>query len=363
MPILPDPDQERTAAPGITASRVIRVDSPAPLGIVNAAAPVRICDNGGWTDTWFGGPGRVFNVAVRPGVEVTIDEVPGPDPVVLDVCDFGERYAIAPRSRRVARHPLLEAAIDRLPPPPGSHVVVSVRSAVPPGSGTGTSAALAVAVLGALQALRAMTLEKLDVASAAHRLEVDALGRESGVQDQLCCAFGGINYIEIDTYPEAAVQSLPVWDGLSECLSLVFVGRGHDSSSVHNQVIEDVGRVGPAVFTPLRDAAAAARDAVLAQDLLALGRSMIDNTRAQSALHPALVCADARKVIDAAEAEGAIGWKVNGAGGDGGSVTLLSRTLGDRLALERRIVEVDPKFRVLPVRVSPTGLEIIGSEG
>jgi D-glycero-alpha-D-manno-heptose-7-phosphate kinase len=282
----------------------------------------------------------------------------GPDPVVLDVCDFGERYAVAPRTGRPHRHPLLEAAVDSLPPPPGSHVEISIRSAVPPGSGTGTSAAVAVAVLGGLRALRAMSVGKLDIASAAHRLEVDALGRESGVQDQLGCAFGGINYIEIDTYPTAVVQALPAWDGLSRSLSLVFVGRGHDSSSVHRQVIEDVARRGSGAFARLRQAAGAARDAVLARDLHALGRSMVANTEAQAALHPALVGAEARKVIDAAAAQGAIGWKVNGAGGDGGSITLLSRTLAEKRTLEERLLELDPKYLVLPVQVSATGVEI-----
>jgi D-glycero-alpha-D-manno-heptose-7-phosphate kinase len=331
--------------------------------VIRASAPVRICDNGGWTDTWFGGPGRVFNVAVRPGVEVTIREIRGPDPVVLDVCDFGERYAVTPRAWRPPRHPLLEAAVDRLPPPPGSHVEVSIRSAVPPGSGTGTSAAVAVAMLGGLRALHAMTIGRLDIASAAHRLEVDALGRESGVQDQLSCAFGGINYIEIDTYPAAVVRPLPMWDGLGRSLSLVFVGRGHDSSSVHRQVIEDVARRGPGVFAPLRQAAGAAREAVLARDLHALGRSMIANTEAQAALHPALVGEEATKVIEAAAAHGAIGWKVNGAGGDGGSLTILSPSLAGRMALEKLLLELDPKYLILPVRVSTSGVEITEVEG
>ena len=34
--------------------------------MITASAPVRVCDNGGWTDTWFGGPGRVLNIAVSP---------------------------------------------------------------------------------------------------------------------------------------------------------------------------------------------------------------------------------------------------------------------------------------------------------
>ena len=166
---------------------------------------MRICDNGGWTDTWFGGPGRILNVAVTPGVEVAIRTAVGPDPVVLEVETFGDRYSLVPNEPRDARHPLLEAAIDSFPPPRGLAVEISVRSGVPAGCGTGTSAAVAVALLGALAALRLEQRSSRDIAYAAHRLEVDHLGVQSGIQDQLSAALGGINYLEIETYPEASV--------------------------------------------------------------------------------------------------------------------------------------------------------------
>ena len=35
-----------------------------PIRIINAVAPIRICDNGGWTDTWFAGRGKVFNICL-----------------------------------------------------------------------------------------------------------------------------------------------------------------------------------------------------------------------------------------------------------------------------------------------------------
>ncbi len=34
--------------------------------IVNAIAPTRVCDLGGWTDTWFAGHGAVLDVATYP---------------------------------------------------------------------------------------------------------------------------------------------------------------------------------------------------------------------------------------------------------------------------------------------------------
>ncbi len=327
--------------------------------MIEATAPVRICDCGGWTDTWFGGPGRVLNIAVTPGVEVTIRATTGTDPVVLDVAAFGDRYPVTPGASRTRRHPLLEAAIDARPPRGEGPVEVRVRSMVPAGCGTGTSAAVAVAVLGALAAARSEELSPLDVAYAAHRLEVEVLGAESGIQDQLSSALGGISFLEIERYPEANVTTLPAWDGLGPQLTLVFLGRPHDSSSVHRQVIENAaGR--SQVFARLRDAAVSARDAVLAQDLGAFGRAMIANTDAQRALHPELVGTDAERVIEAARAAGAIGWKVNGAGGDGGSLTILSPTPEVRVEIEPRITGLDPGYEVLPTQVSPLGLQVRG---
>src|SRR5580704_12048710 len=64
--------------------------------MIEVSVPVRICDNGGWTDTWFGGPGRVVNIAVTPGVKVSIRATAGPGPVLLDVETVDDRYPIVP---------------------------------------------------------------------------------------------------------------------------------------------------------------------------------------------------------------------------------------------------------------------------
>ena len=115
------------------------------------------------------------------------------------------------------------------------------------------------------------------------------------------------------------------------------------------------------MFSRLRDAAVAARDAVLARDLDAFGEAMIANTEAQGSLHPGLVGVDARRVIEFAAAQGAIGWKVNGAGGEGGSVTILSATREAKEALDGRVVVVDKRYRMLPIQISAVGLEVRGA--
>ncbi|MGC8787310.1 MAG: hypothetical protein ACP5Q1_07800, partial [Anaerolineae bacterium] len=47
-----------------------------PIRIITSVAPIRICDNGGWTDTWLAQYGKVFKIAVAPYVEVQIQVRP-----------------------------------------------------------------------------------------------------------------------------------------------------------------------------------------------------------------------------------------------------------------------------------------------
>lgn len=323
-----------------------------------ASAPVRVCDLGGWTDTWFGGPGRLVNIAVGPGVGVRADTVAGPGVVTLDVPDFGDRYEIRPGATPPGLHPILEAAVNQVPPPAGFDARIRVTSAHPPGCGTGTSAAVAVAVLGALHGLRGDVISAGRIVTEAHRLEAAVLGRQSGVQDHIAAAHGGVNFIEIDAYPEAVVTPLGSWPQLEASLSLVYLGQPHDSAAVHRQVIHGTGAGRQAALEGLREAAVAGRRAIDAQDLMALGRAAIANTVAQAALHPALVGSAARQVIEAASGAGAVGWKVNGAGGDGGSVTILTADGSAQSAVRAAVDRPDAGFRVLPIVFSPDGLTV-----
>ena len=85
---------------------------------------------------------------------------------------------------------------------------------------------------------------------------------------------------------------------------------------------------------------------------------MVANTEAQRRLHPDLVSTDAQRVLDLAAKHGASGWKVNGAGGQGGSITLLGGA-NDRASakLVEAIVRADPLFEVIPVQLSRAGLQ------
>ena len=339
----------------------------APMRVVNAVAPIRVCDNGGWTDTWFAGHGKVFNVGVYPYVEVQVKVHPAgglADRIVLDAENYGERYTFAP-GVLPDRHPLLEAAVDEIGVPDDRSVEISIYSEAPIGCSTGTSAAVTVALIGALDSLTAGRMTPHEIAYAAHRIEVERLGLQSGIQDQLCAAYGGINYIEMFSYPHASVSQLWVpntmWSDLERRLLLVFLGRTHVSSRIHEEVIADLERHGARCpeLEELRGAAEEARDALYAADLAALGRAMTHNNDLQRRLHPSLVSREAEAAIDVATANGALGWKVNGAGGEGGSITVLC---GADMHIKRQLMaalrDADPLFQIIPTYLSRYGLRV-----
>jgi D-glycero-alpha-D-manno-heptose-7-phosphate kinase len=345
-------------------------DDNAAVRIINSVAPIRVCDNGGWTDTWFAKHGKIFNIGVYPYVEVQIEVYPRgamKDRVILHAENFGQQYAVFPKSERHEwiHHPLLEAAIDYMGVPAELAVQISIFSEAPAGCSTGTSAAVSVALIGALDQLTPTHMTPLEVAYAAHRIETDMLGQQSGIQDQLCSAFGGINYIEMFDYPYAAVSPIfvgnAVWWELERRLSLIFLGRSHSSSAVHEMVIKGLENAGPDCpqLEALRKTAQLSRDAIYDGDFAALGQAMIANVEAQRNLHAKLVSADAQQVIDIAKEYGALGWKVNGAGGEGGSVTLLSgSSMSQKRAMLRALEETNPLYQNIPIYLSRYGLRV-----
>jgi len=342
-----------------------------PLRIINSVAPIRICDNGGWTDTWFAEHGKVFNIGVYPYAEVQIEVYrhdAQEERIVIYAENYGERY-VRHLKTEWDRHPLLEAAIEYMGVPDDVAFQVTIYSEAPAGASTGTSAAVTVALIGALDCLTPGRRTAHEVAYIAHSVETDMLKQQSGIQDQLCSAYGGASYIEMFRYPHASVSQIwvpnSIWWELERRLILVYLGRSHRSSDVHESVIHHLEDVGPTApqLEALRSTAEPSRDALYAGDFVALGRAMVENTEAQRDLHPALVSDDAQRVIDIAKAHGALGWKVNGAGGAGGSITILCGPLSHtKRAIIRDIETESPLFQNIPIYLSRFGLRIWETE-
>ncbi len=87
-------------------------------------------------------------------------------------------------------HPLLEAAVRRYRPPTAVDVEITLHSDAPAGASTGTSAAVVVAMLGALDRLSDGSRSVAEIARHAHAVETEDLGQQSGVAGSDCLGDG-----------------------------------------------------------------------------------------------------------------------------------------------------------------------------
>jgi D-glycero-alpha-D-manno-heptose-7-phosphate kinase len=223
-----------------------------PDRIIYSTAPIRICDIGGWTDTWFAEYGTIFNIAVSPHAEVQIDvyrRKAKEYQVTLFTENYGDRYAVPVGNGNYERHPLLEAAVEYMKIPDEYAIEITLYSDAPAGASIGTSASVTVALIGALDLLTSGRLTPHEMAYAAQYVETEMLKLQCGIQDQLAAAFGNISYIDMFKYPHSSVShvQLPnsIWWELNRRLILIYLGQAHDSSKVHEKVIAGLEDSGP----------------------------------------------------------------------------------------------------------------------
>jgi D-glycero-alpha-D-manno-heptose-7-phosphate kinase len=336
---------------------------------IHATAPLRINDLGGWTDTWFSEEGHVLNMAVSPCVEVDISVSQNRewtrDHVRVHAVDYGEVFHINPKKPDFTKHPLIQGAVTSLPVPKEKKLDISIRSFFPAGSAVGTSASICVALLGALDALFSKRRSAGEISALAHQVETEKMHQQSGIQDQICAAYGGVCDIRIPKYPEVRVSNLSlsntIWEDLNRQMCLIYLGSAHRSSEIHECVIESLKKGGSRIdlLKELRFLAEEGRNSLLSEDLVQFGRVMVNNNELQRALHPDLISSAADAVIKIAEKYGALGWKVNGAGGQGGSITVLSsQDNASRLRMITEIQSLEHGIRLLPVCLSSEGLSV-----
>jgi D-glycero-alpha-D-manno-heptose-7-phosphate kinase len=338
-----------------------------PVRLVHSQAPQRINDIGGWTDTWFAGEGKVLNLAIGPPVEVQVKAFTGPGRsqgrVLVRADNYCQAFRFDPQRPSRKRHPLLQFAIATIPWPRKYHLEVRIQSPLPAGISTGTSASVSVALLAALSRLAGQPLDPARIAKLAHAVETEKLGLQSGIQDQISAAYGGVCYIHMARYPQARVTRLSlrseVLSELNRRLVLVGLGRPHRSSEVHEQVIARLTKGGALIkqLERMRGLAEEARSRLEQGDLESYGRIMCENNECQRGLSHKLISPEADEVIRLARKRRAAGWKVNGAGGRGGSLTLLAAADdGLRRALLQDILALGKGIRPLPHFLSSSGL-------
>jgi len=337
--------------------------------VVNAKAPIRILDFGGWTDTWFVEKGAVLNFAIQKYVHVLAIRR-RKEGITIFAEDYDEALELGTTNPAEidsdnfynGHHDLLKVAFASLRIPFGLNVYV--RSDVPPSLGTGTSAAVSVAILGALDYLMDRLSDSFTIAQTAHKLETDqppqGLGFQCGVQDQYASAIGGINLIEIDSFPKVRISSLRlppiITQELQNRLLLVCVSKGHNSSDVHKEVIAKFESGSPdtkKALEVLTQTAYQAKRYLEDGNFDGFASVMNQNNAAQKMLHQCIQTEEMEVIEKIAFANGALGVKINGAGA-GGSLTILS-DINNKKQIEHILAKED--FQIIECLLDYGGLK------
>lgn len=296
--------------------------------MVIVRAPVRISFGGGGTDLAayydrFGG--FVVSAAISRYCYVVARE-PATAGIRINSADYRiwetfERGEIPPVAEPLslpkaaidwfADHGLRERGID-----------LFLASEVPPGTGLGSSSAMAVALVYALAAHTGMSFDRFKAAELASCLEIERLDMPIGKQDQYASAFGGLNAIE---FTSGGVQVEPLnlppdtITALSSRLLLFSTGRTHDSSAIlreqrastqsDRQVIASLHRI--------KALAGEMRQALIAEDLDQFGRLLDLGWQEKKRLSTRVSSSAIDQWYGAAREAGALGGKIAGAGGGG----------------------------------------------
>ena len=319
-------------------------------------APTRICDIGGWTDTWFYPKGAIFSICVDLYSYVRIVE--NENTTIKIYAENLNQNAEIPNLKKIEYNgvlDLLKAAIKRMNIENGLDIYVSADA--PPGCGTGTSASVAVALIYALATYKRLKMDQDKIATLAHKLETEELGVESGVQDQYAAVYGGINFMEID-YPKVKLSKIPINEKqileLENQLILVYFGS-RSSDIMHKAVIENFKKGDKNTlesFEIMKCCAFEMKRAFKTFNLEEIGEIINKNWEAQKKLHPLMVNPTIEKSEMIARENGAIGFKCNGAGG-GGSATVLAER-GNVNPLKKKLIENG--YKILPCKLSFTGV-------
>ncbi len=324
---------------------------------VEASAPTRTADVGGWTDTWFAVTGLVCNLALDHRAEVRGVSRPDADrSVLLRIRMTGEVHEFA-AGAPPGRHPILEHAVLAAGIP--GRLEVDIADSVLAGSGLGTSASVMVALVAALAAAAGEALDPEQLVSRAHRYET-VTGKQSGVQDLAAAAWGGFCVCEV-SFPGVVLRVFggppAARVGLRSRVHTVFLGSPHASSELHDEVIArlDAGH-GEPQLAAMRVAASRAAAALGAGDLGAYGAALTAAHAAIVDLHAHLVGAAANAAIEIARSYGSCGWKVNGAGGDGGSIAIVGPADPERNAALRAALIGRAGWQVLDAAIGAAGI-------
>ena len=367
--------------------------------IVWARSPVRLDLAGGWTDTppfCLEHGGQVVNLAIdingQPPMQVFARLHPRPEIVLRSIdlgmderirtyaeldtfAEPGSSFALAkaacalsgflPRFHAQGGHGSLSRDLEAF----GGGLELSLLSAVPKGSGLGTSSILGATVLGALSQVCGLAWDRATLFSRTLALE-QMITTGGGWQDQAGGLFPGLKLIETDPgmTQTPRVRWLPEQlfgpTHANRSILLYYTGLTRLAKGILSEIVRGIFLNSPRHLATLEEIAASARSTVLAiehRDYPALAESIDLTWRLKQQLDPGTNPAPIQGILEAIQGD-LLAAQLPGAGG-GGYLLLLARDDGAANRIRRRLEDYppNPRARFVDFSVSNSGLHVTRS--
>lgn len=216
------------------------------------------------------------------------------------------------------RHPGVRGCLQYLEIDEG--IEVNHAGDLPARSGLGSSSAFTVGMLYALHVMRGGPVDKAMLADEAIQVEQKVLGETVGIQDQIQCAWGGLNHIEIDEDGDYKINRLALPPErkamLENHLVLVFTGLQRHASKIAADQVGNFERKQKQLET-IAAMVPGAVDGLFHDTSQAFGEMLHETWMLKRELSDKVSNERIDEIYTAARDHGAYGGKVLGAGGGG----------------------------------------------
>jgi D-glycero-alpha-D-manno-heptose-7-phosphate kinase len=199
-----------------------------------------------------------------------------------------------------------------------------LASEIPPGTGLGSSASVAVNILQTLSQYLHTPFSKYELAERAFHIARNVLGKHVGKQDEYASAFGGLNYIHFHSDGTTHVEALDLDDEvlveLQSNLMLFFTGSAHNSWEILSEQDHSTRTRSNATLDALHEVKSLGRhmrDALLAAKLHHFGELLHSAWEAKRRVSSKISTPRIDQLYTIAREYGATGGKITGAGGGG----------------------------------------------
>jgi D-glycero-alpha-D-manno-heptose-7-phosphate kinase len=294
--------------------------------LIIGRAPVRISFSGGGTDLSsyyekFGG--RVVSATIDRYFYLHVD---GRFDGMVQMTSSDYRSNLVFKSGNPpSPRPPFEIALStiRMLSVNGGGMDMFMGSQVPPGSGLGSSGAVAVNMVNVLASMSGKVLSRYEVAEKAYEVGHDLLGLPIGKQDEYAAAFGGLNEFTF-THNKVEVRPIKVHSDtlqrLERNLMLFYLGQTREASEILKDQDSRTREGDPVTLDALhrsKELATETRKAIEKGDVEELGRLLHLSWEEKKKYTDRVTNPRIESIYRAAINSGALGGKLTGAGGSG----------------------------------------------